>query len=116
MIIHNKQDKERELDKALEARRNTVMVLSGGPKCDVVHTYTEQADALDSWQKCFLIADLGVLGQTEKDAWFGGDNPEKYAVLGGRELPKHVTTKGPIDDLVLPGWEADKVAISTAFA
>ena len=52
----------------------SLLVLSGCPPCtaaDIDH-FLEASDALEKWQRSFLISDLNAITTTQRDAWFLG--------------------------------------------
>ncbi len=122
MILRSKRDKEVSLYPQMEDADSTILVLSGGPKAVRVHDYTQGAGVLEPWQVCFLIEDLSILEQTEKDRWFGGANPENYIVFGGEDAAqepnkkKQVADQGSTSSLMISDTKVDKIAVSDVFA
>lgn len=95
-------DDRSRLNSALEDARTTILVLSGTRESSAgtIHACMED-DGWEDWYRCFMITDLGVLTNDEKNAWFEGNNNERYAVLGGAR-PKSIAARGSITDLLFP--------------
>ncbi len=96
-----------------------VLLLSGaeGGKARAIHDLLEEQIEIGSqepWRKHFLITDLDVLKESEQNAWFGGSEPEQYAVL--RQQTKEVALTGPVSDLLDSSEEPDILTISDAFS
>lgn len=95
-------DDRSKLDKACADPKTTVLVLSGteGSRAETIHKCMEEG-GWEPWYRWFLITDLLLLTDNEKKSWFGGDNQDRYAVLGGNP-PKIVAAKGNVEALLLP--------------
>ena len=99
MILTNDRSK---LDEACANTRTTVFVLSGtkGSQAETIHKCMEEG-GWETWYRWFMLTDLSLLTDDEKNIWLGGDNQDRYAVLGGNP-PKTVATKGDVEALLLP--------------
>jgi hypothetical protein len=124
MVIHSQQEKEAQLYPELDDGDSTVMVLSGGPKSALVHTYTQGPGILPTWQKCFLIEDWNALSAAEKTGWFGDAGPENYIVFGGENTApapgapnrkKLEGDRGATSSLMVSDTKVNKTAVSDAF-
>jgi len=80
----------------------SLLVLSGCPPCTAaqVHDFLEVNDALEEWQRCFLISDLNAITTAQRDDWFRGPNPNRYAVLRGAAPNKKVACQGDVSELM----------------
>jgi hypothetical protein len=96
-------DDRSELNKGCANARTTILVLSGTEesRAGTIHECMED-NGWEGWYRWFLITNLSVLTSDEKNAWFEGNNHERYAVLGGAP-PKSVAARGRVKDLLLPG-------------
>lgn len=114
MII--KEDRTR-LDQALGNPRLTVLLLSGveESKAGKVYDFVSNKN-WEPFRRFFLITDLTVLSEAEQTRWFDGTNTDYYAAVGGKERPKSVAQKGPIEDLLRTSLEPDILEIRGAFA
>lgn len=118
MVI--RQSRKR-LDKAIDKNGHPdwiVLLLSGadGSIAEQIHDFLKEESKngnLEPWRKYYLITDLDVLEESERDAWFGGANTERYAVLQ-RETKKVVLT-GSVLDLLISNVEPDILKIREAF-
>jgi hypothetical protein len=95
-------DDRSELDKDCADARTTILVLSGTEESDAgtIHACMED-NGWELWYRWFLITDLSLLTNDEKNDWFEGNNQERYTVLGGNP-PKSVAAAGRVKDLLLP--------------
>lgn len=110
-------DDRSELERARGEAQTTILVLSGTEesRAGTIHACMEE-DGWEDWYRWFLITDLNVLTEEEKNARFEGNNTERYAVLGGGP-PKNVAARGRVNDLMLPNSdECDTLTIQEELA
>jgi hypothetical protein len=89
------------LDQALANERHTLLLLCGSrqSQAGIIHAALKTM-GLAPWRRYFLITNLTLLTDQEKQTWFDNAQSDRYALLGGRILPKTVAVSGPITDLL----------------
>ena len=114
MIV--KQSRSR-LDTAIDPDGDitwVVLLSSGadGSTAEQIHEYMGDK-GLEPWRKYFLITDLDVLTESERNEWFGGANTEWYAVL--KQETKEVVCTGPVSELLRVNGKPSILNIRKAF-
>jgi hypothetical protein len=91
------EDGQQPEDQAL-----SLLVLSGCPPCTAaqIHDFLEANDALETWQRYFLISNLDAITAAQRDDWFLGPNPNRYAMLRGAAPNKKVARQGDVAELM----------------
>jgi hypothetical protein len=110
------QDRSK-LDEAIDQNgdpRWIVLLLSGakGSTAGQIHGFIDSA-GLEPWRKYFLITDIGVLDESERNAWFAGAHTERYAVL--KRKTKKVAWTGPVSELLRVDGKPSILKIRKAF-
>jgi hypothetical protein len=109
--------KRKPLDDRLGEQEADLFLLCGGAGSTAQRIYNAMKaapDSWDPWQHIFLVLDPGKLTGAEKQAWFGANTSDRYAVLRGPDDPKKVVQQGPAIDLLTFG-DPDILKIVDAF-
>jgi hypothetical protein len=109
MIITDRSD----LDSSLNDSTATVFILLGtaDSRAGAVHSLME-SENWDDWELHYLIPDPNtLLSPAELQSWFDGKTSGRYAVLGGKDIPKRVAAKGPVSDLLGADEKPDYLVI-----
>jgi len=103
----------RPIDDALRDPTTTLLILSGGQDSDAkaVHDLA-QVGITEPWRKTFLLLDLSVLSETEKEKWMNSEN--RYAVY--KTSSDKVAQQGPVSDFILSSGKPSILKIRSAFA
>jgi hypothetical protein len=103
----------RLLDEALRDPTKTLLILSGGQDSEAksVHDLAQEG-ITEPWRKTFLLLDLSVLSETEKEKWVSSEN--RYAVY--KTSSDTVAQEGAVSDFILPSGKPSILKIRSAFA
>jgi hypothetical protein len=101
------------LDDALQDPTTTLLILSGeqDSEAKAVDDLAEEG-ITEPWRKTFLLLDLSVLSETEKEKWVSSE--DRYAVY--KTSSDKVVQKGPASDFILPSGGPSILKIRRAFA
>ena len=104
------------LDEALSDPTNTFLLLFGqnNSLAIKIHTHASDLDAVEDWNKVFLIENIDLLNAVDKTAWYKDDNSYTTLSKPNREGIRKVVEQLGLDNLCTNG-EGDAFKIGKAY-